>query len=148
VIARISIISFFAFIFLMVSVIPATAGDDDHYRRDRDHRSDYYAPNWRYDTPGHDYRRFDRDHRRNYENRHDWRNSFYDDSYDDYRGPLSRERLVWEINSQGYFWVYNIRPSHRHNYVTAIAFDRRYGGRSVYLRVNQYTGHIFYLRYN
>ena len=121
----------------MFSVIPASA-------RDRD----YEAPTWRYDSPGHEYRRFDREHRRNYENRHDWRNSFYDDSHDDYRGPLPRERLIWEINSQGYFWIYNIRPSHRHNYVTAFAFDRRYGGRSVYLRINQYTGQIFYLRYN
>lgn len=115
----------------MFSTIPASAGDKD-----------YSAPTWKYDSPGHEYRRYDREHRR------DWRKSYYDESYDDFRGPLSRERLVWEINSQGYYWVYNIRPSHRHNYVTAFAFDRRYGGRSVYLRINQFNGHVFYFRYN
>jgi hypothetical protein len=138
VIARISIVSFFAFIFLMFSTIPASAGDKD-----------YSAPTWKYDSPGHEYRRFDREHRGDYRRyeKHDWRNTYYDDSYESFRGPLSRDRLIWEINTQGYYWVYNIRPSHRHNYVTAFAFDRRYGGRLVYLRVNKFNGNIFYLRY-
>lgn len=138
-IARISIVSFFAFIFLMFSVTSASAGDKE-----------YSAPTWKYDSSDHEYRRFDKEHRGDYHRyeRRDWRNTFYDESYDDYRGPLSRERLILEINSQGYFWVYNIRPSFRHNYVTAYAFDRRYGGRSVYLRINQFNGHVFYFRYN
>jgi hypothetical protein len=125
----------------MFSVIPASA-------RDRD----YEAPTWRYDSPGHEYRwygreRDSREHRRDRDRFH-LRNSYYEESYDDYRNPLSRKDLIWEINSQGYYWPYNIRPSHRNNYLTAFAFDRRYGGRSVYLRINQYTGHIFYFRYN
>lgn len=136
---------------LLFSVVPAAADD---------HRSDYYAPTWRYDSPGHQYRRFDnydrreyrehrrdhRDYRRDYQ--YDWRNSYYENSYEDFRGPLSKNRLIVELNNQGFYWVYNIRPSFRHNYVTAYAFDRRYGGRLVYLRVNQFNGHVFYFRYN
>lgn len=132
---------------LLFSAVPVAA--DDHRHRDRDHRSDYEAPTWRYESPGHEYRRFDREYRRDYrERRSDWRNTYYDDSYEDFRGPLSRNRLIVELNNQGFYWVYNIRPSFRHNYITAYAFDRRYGGRSVYLRVNQFNGHVFYFRYN
>lgn len=131
---------------LLFSAVSAAADDDKH--RDKDRNSDYNAPNWTYESPGHEYRRFDREYRRDYhDRRHDWRKTYYDNYYEDFQGPLSRDRLIFEINSQGYYWVYNIRPSHRHNYVTAFAFDRRYGGRLVYLRVNKFNGNIFYLRY-
>lgn len=124
---------------LLFSAVPAAAGD---YRyRDRGHRSDYYAPNWRYDSPGHEYRRFDNYDRREYR---DWRNTYHDHSY---YHPMPRNRLVIELNNQGFYWVYNIRPSHRDNYITAFAYDRQYAGRSVYLRVNQYNGRVFYFRY-
>jgi hypothetical protein len=120
---------------LLFSAVPVSA-DDHRHRRDRDH--DYYAPNWSYRSPGHEYRRYD----------YDWRRTYYEDSYEEYRGPLSMHDLILQLNIQGFYWVYNIRPSHRHTYVTAYAYDRRYGGRSVYLRVNKYTGNVFYFRYN
>ena len=115
----------------MFSVIPASA-------RDRD----YEAPTWRYDSPGHEYRRYDYDRHYN-RDRYNWRRSYHENSYE----PLSRERLIIQINSQGFYWVYNIRNSHRDDYVTAFAYDRYYGGSRVYLRVNRYSGNVFYSRY-
>lgn len=113
---------------LLFSAVPATA--DNYKYRDRDDHSKY-------------------EYRKEYHNsRYGWRNTYYDDSYEDFYSPLSRNRLIVELNNQGFYWVYNIRPSFRHNYVTAYAFDRPYGGRSVYLRVNQFNGHVFYYRYN
>ena len=126
---------------LLFSAVSVSAGEYRH-RGDRNH-DPYYAPNWSYRTPGHEYRRYDHDRHYN-RDRYNWRRSYHENSYE----PLSRESLILQINSQGFYWVYNIRPSHRHNYVTAYAYDRRYGGRSVYLRVNKFNGNIFYFRYN
>lgn len=125
--------SFISLILLFLLFTATSVNAGSNYNRE------YYNQNWRYQTQDERYYRH---------HRYDWRNSYYDDSYEDFRGPLSREYLIRQVNSQGYYWVHNIRPSHRHNYVTAFAYDRRYGGRSVYLRINQYNGFIFYIRYN
>lgn len=130
-----------ASVILILFVSAATVKADDRYQsRGYHHGDDQYSDS---ETHHREYRR--------YRPIEDWRESYYENNYEDYLGPLSRDRLILEINSQGFYWVYNIRPSYRKNYITALAFDGRYGrygGRSVYLRVNQYTGHIFYIRYN
>lgn len=131
-------ISFISLIllFLLFTATPVNAGNNNR---------NYYNQDWRYQNQYESYRRY----QQNYEhNRYNLRDSYYDDSYDDFRGPLHREDLIQQINSQGYYWVHKIRPSFGRNYVTALAYDRRYGGRSVYLRINQYNGFIFYIRYN
>lgn len=111
---------------LLFSVVPAAA--DDHRHRDRDRDSS---------------RRFDQDDQRTYR----WRRSYDDYSdYDEYHRPLTRIELIEALEHQGYYWVYSIRPSQKNNYITAFAYVG-YSGRIVFLRINKYTGNVFFYRY-
>ena len=116
-------------LFLMIISASFAAADDDRDNHRNYHRENHY---YSYQYLSSNY---------------GWRTSYNDDPYEYYL-PLSREELIFQINSQGFYWVYNIRPSHRNNYLTAIAYNSPYGGRSAFIRINRYTGRIFYIRYN
>jgi hypothetical protein len=123
-----SVVAASTILLFMLFTTTSVAGDRHRYH-------DRYNPN------------YNNYYNNQYYQNHNWRHSYYDEPHQYYR-PLTKKELIFQINSQGFYWVYNIRPSHRYDYVSALAYNRRYGGRSVHIRINQYTGQIFYIRYN